>query len=62
MRWSTFFKIILLILISGIVIYFIYPKYSFSYIEGGGILKGNKITGNVEIYSKGKWVKLIEKK
>lgn len=56
MKWKTFFQIVLLLLIAGVIFYFVHPKYYFK--TNGGLLRGNKITGKVMHYYGGKWIEL----
>ena len=43
----------LIMLLAGIIFYFIYPKYHFI----SSVVRGNRITGDVEILIGGKWEK-----
>jgi|GEM_PF-2970021 len=53
MKRKAFFQIILLIIITAIVLYMVYPKYYFETAKGDhvGIMRANKITGKVESYT-----------
>ncbi len=52
-------RILFLIVFAGLIFYFTSPKYFFS--DNGGI-RGNKITGKVELYKtlQGQWVDVME--
>jgi len=50
MKWKTFFQIAVLLLIAGTIFYFVYPKYQFLM---KGVIRGNKITGEVMMYQRG---------
>lgn len=70
MNWKTFFMILLLILITCGMLYFMVPKYYFHVTDTTEIplIRGNKITGNVEWYvinqkeGWAKWVMIKDKK
>lgn len=47
----------LILIIAGIVYYVVCPKYEFGYRENGFVYsRCNKMTGNVEMYKRGKFV------
>lgn len=59
MKWRLFFQIVILLLIAGIIFYFVCPKYYFFIREGvGGIRRGNKITGEVMVHTHRGWIEL----
>lgn len=53
MKWKIFFQITLLIIITAIALYIVYPKYYFETAKGDrvGMMRANKITGKVEQYA-----------
>ena len=58
MKWKTFWQIVLLLIIVGVVVYMCIPKYKYhfySFIP----LRANKYTGAVEKYDaeQEKWIK-----
>jgi len=51
MKWKTFFQIVLLLIITGIIFYILYPKYEFFRIDKGDKIiyfRQNKFNGLVE--------------
>ena len=57
MKWRTFTQIILLGIFFLLVFYIIYPKYHFF----NPYFRGNKITGEVEKYTRGSGWNILEK-
>jgi hypothetical protein len=52
MNRKLFLQIVLLLIISGFIIFLIMPKYYFKY-KGSSVLRANKITGKIDVYYKG---------
>ncbi len=52
MKWSTFLKIVLLILITFIFLYITFPRYDFI-VARSVVLRGNKITGKAKVCAPG---------
>ncbi|MFC1621422.1 hypothetical protein ACFL2G_03860 [Candidatus Omnitrophota bacterium] len=63
MKWKTFWKIALLIIIAGIVAYMCVPKYKYD-LRGVYGFRVNKYTGAMEKYDRTqeKWIRIRDKK
>ena len=58
MKWKTFWQIVLLLIIAGIVAYMCIPKHKYD-LRGSSGFRVNKYTGAMERYNRTqeKWIK-----